>query len=282
MAQQMHPPSDEAQRPSPSSRSGDNGGDVTTAAQVLVYVPNLIGYSRIVLVLLSFGLLSASPERYWDVAVLCYICGFVGDLFDGYAARALHQITAFGGVLDMVTDRCSTLGLLTLLGCDSYYSGGVVDVGWLPAVPCFRLVAILLQILDVSSHWCQMYATLSLGMHHKSEEGNADKNFLVRWFYRYYWFFGYLCCGAEFTYVLLLIRSRLMLGSGGGIVVESLGTGAGAKLVPIVNSALLVTIPGCVAKQAVNVMQLLSACHAIASSDARRIQQQSFGCRKVD
>jgi hypothetical protein len=116
-----------------------------------------------------------------------------------------------------------------------------------------------------------MHATLALGVHHKSEEGNADKNFLVRWFYRYYWFFGYLCCGAEFTYVLLLVRCRLLAPAGTGMGTMLVFGGAGAnKLVPLVDAALVATVPGCAAKQLVNVMQLSSACRAIAQSDAQK------------
>jgi CDP-diacylglycerol--inositol 3-phosphatidyltransferase len=237
-----------------------------TAAQVLTYLPNLIGYARIILVSVSFCLLIAGPKEWWDVAVLLYVSGFVGDLFDGYAARALKQTSNFGGVLDMVTDRCSTLGLLCVLGHE-YAS---VDETTIP-IPAgaFRLGFLALQILDVASHWCQMNATLSLGLHHKSEEGNADKNFLVRWFYRYYWFFGYLCCGAEFTYVLLLVRSRTLDSRG------LLNLLSAKQTVWLVDCALMVTVPGCLAKQAVNVMQLSSACYAIASSDASAKSRQA-------
>jgi CDP-diacylglycerol--inositol 3-phosphatidyltransferase len=278
-------------RPPPASKGdggvgGDSGGGaaattaVVTAARVLLYVPNLIGYARVALVLASFGLLAAGPRAaWWDAAVLLYVGGFVGDLFDGLVARRLGQTSDFGGVLDMVTDRCSTLGLLTLLGCDGGCSStsssldGAPPGLWLPSPRFFRLGAVLLQVLDVSSHWCQMYATLALGVHHKSEEGNADKNFLVRWFYRYYWFFGYLCCGAEFTYVLLLVRCRLLSGVAGILLGGSSGGAlAAGRLVPVVDAALFVTAPGWAAKQAVNVMQLLSACHAIAASDARQFE----------
>src|SRR3569623_69320 len=144
-----------------------------TTEEVLTYVPNLIGYSRVLLALLSFILLIARPDL-WIFAIVCYVGAFVGDLFDGLIARKLNQTSSFGGVLDMVTDRCSTLGLLYILG----YEYAAVDRTL--AYPEIRVTFVLLQILDVSSHWCQMYATLSLGMHHKSKEGNADKNFLVR------------------------------------------------------------------------------------------------------
>ena len=44
-----------------------------------------------------------------------YIASFVGDLFDGMAARKFNQSSSFGGLLDMITDRCATLGLLFVL-----------------------------------------------------------------------------------------------------------------------------------------------------------------------
>ena len=54
------------------------------------------------------------PQR-WIIAVILYVASFVGDLFDGMAARKFDQCSLFGGLLDMVTDRCSTAGLLCAL-----------------------------------------------------------------------------------------------------------------------------------------------------------------------
>ena len=105
-----------------------------------------------------------------------------------------------------------------------------------------------LALLDISSHWCQMYSTSVSGKHHKSDEGNEGRNFLVRWFYKYYFFFGYLCCGAEFTYVLAYVVLH--------------------QQHSIFQLLLAVALPGCVLKQCVNVMQLLSACYAVAQNDA--------------
>jgi len=52
---------------------------------------------------------------YWIIAITCYVASFVGDLFDGMAARKYNQCSTFGGLIDMVTDRCSTAGLLCVL-----------------------------------------------------------------------------------------------------------------------------------------------------------------------
>lgn len=110
-----------------------------------------------------------------------------------------------------------------------------------------------LALLDISSHWCQMYSTAALGKHHKSEDGNEGRHFLVRWFYKYYYFFGYLCVGAEFTYVIAYAIQF---------------TVKGHWLYSTLMLALWVAIPGCFLKQIVNVMQLASACFAVAQHDA--------------
>lgn len=85
-----------------------------TAQQILLYIPNLIGYTRVILTLTSLTLMIISPS-YWALAIALYVASFVGDLFDGMAARKLGQTSTFGGLIDMVTDRCSTTGLLCVL-----------------------------------------------------------------------------------------------------------------------------------------------------------------------
>jgi CDP-diacylglycerol--inositol 3-phosphatidyltransferase len=58
-----------------------------STADVLLYYPNLIGYGRFIFMLLSFALAQSS----WKAAVVCYILAFVGDVVDGYVARAFNQ-----------------------------------------------------------------------------------------------------------------------------------------------------------------------------------------------
>lgn len=116
----------------------------------------------------------------------------------------------------------------------------------------------MLIILDISSHWCQMYSTTSLGRHHKSADGNEGRSFLVRWYYASYPFFGYCCVGAEFTYVALYVRARA--GAAGGH--DALRT--------FVEYFLVASVPACAVKQVVNVSQLCSSCYAVADHDARR------------
>ncbi|EED90962.1 phosphatidylinositol synthase, partial [Thalassiosira pseudonana CCMP1335] len=207
----------------------------TTANEVLLYIPNLIGYIRVIFTLLSLILMICIPDL-WAFAIILYVSSFVGDLFDGMAARRFGQCSTFGGLLDMVTDRCSTAGLLCALSNE--YSGQ----------PSFLFT--MLIILDISSHWCQMYSTTSLKQHHKSAEGNKGRFFLVRWYYLSYPFFGYCCVGAEFTYVTIYVLSRVNASSGDNI------DGYNAILKTLCEYVLLISVPACAVKQVVNVSQL--------------------------
>mmetsp|Transcript_9040 Transcript_9040/g.19268 ORF Transcript_9040/g.19268 Transcript_9040/m.19268 type:complete len:227 (-) Transcript_9040:129-809(-) len=215
----------------------------TSANDVLVYIPNLIGYSRVLFSLASLILMICFPEQ-WVVAAVLYVSSFVGDLFDGMAARKFDQSSTFGGLLDMVTDRCSTAGLLCALSKEYSENAGMV------------LLFTMLIILDISSHWCQMYSTTSLKQHHKSAEGNKGRFFLVRWYYQSYPFFGYCCVGAEFTYVAMYLRSRANASSGYEIVKT------------LCEYFLMLSVPACATKQVVNVSQLCSSCYAVAANDA--------------
>ena len=110
---------------------------MTTPNDVLLYVPNLIGYGRVLCTLGSFSLMMVAPDM-WLLAILLYIASFVGDLFDGLLARKLDQTSEYGGMLDMVTDRCSTMGLLFVLSGD--YMKKDSQIGF----PIYRLVRAVL------------------------------------------------------------------------------------------------------------------------------------------
>ncbi|RYR22669.1 hypothetical protein Ahy_B03g067974 isoform D [Arachis hypogaea] len=70
---------------------------------------------------------------------------FVCDAVDGWAARKFNQVSTFGAVLDMVTDRISTACLLVVLS--QVYKPG--------------LIFLSLLALDIASHWLQMYSFCS-------------------------------------------------------------------------------------------------------------------------
>ena len=107
---------------------------VTTAHDVIWFVPNLIGYARVIMALSAFALMCIVGGDAWPYAVVLYTGSFVGDLFDGWAARQLDQCSVMGGLLDMVTDRCATLGFLYVL------SGEYESVDQQLQFPYYRLV----------------------------------------------------------------------------------------------------------------------------------------------
>ena len=237
----------------------------TTARDVLLFIPNLIGYVRVILTILAFLSMIFMEEKI-VLSLMLYVGSFVGDLFDGMAARRFNQSSHFGGMLDMITDRCSTAGLLMILTTKT------------DSKALYTALTFLL-LLDISNHWAQMVMSLYLKQHHKSGKfdvillfkcmyvisiqrtkmlasANEGRFFLVRWFYGYYPFFGYLCVGAEFTYVLLYAT----------LVCK---TDLDAPIMNVLNIALLyICLPAFIMKQFVYVARLCSACYAIAENDA--------------
>eukprot|EP01067_Filipodium_phascolosomae_P006668 Filipodium_phascolosomae@DN495_c0_g1_i1.p1 len=119
---------------------------------VYFYWPNIIGYVRVLLLLV--GILIAPTEKEvhmgWRVPLFIsmYTVSQILDAFDGWVARKLNQATRFGAVLDQVTDRCSTASMIILVG-HLYHQ--------------YILVFVLWMCLDLSSHWLHMYTSVYLG-----------------------------------------------------------------------------------------------------------------------
>lgn len=134
----------------------------TYEENVFLFVPNLIGYGRILLAGLALNYMKSHPK----VCTALYGLSCLLDAFDGMAARALGQTSKFGAVLDMVTDRyvfsfpvfpvkpsrrransnparrCTTACLLCFLSS---------------AYPPYALLFQFLITLDFSSHYMHMY-----------------------------------------------------------------------------------------------------------------------------
>jgi CDP-diacylglycerol--inositol 3-phosphatidyltransferase len=203
-----------------------------TYVDVYFFIPNLIGYTRVVLTAAGIWLLiKADREKNneWILGLVMYTFSFILDFFDGYFARMFSQSSNFGAVLDMVTDRVSTMLLLVVL-C-SFYPNRFEWFAFLAA-------------LDYSSHWVQMYAAKG---HHKTT--NSDKNIIVRTFYGVYPFFGFCCVGTEIFYVALAALHF-------------------KEDDEILNFLSYPLFAACVSKNVVNVAQLCSGFEAVAKRDA--------------
>jgi len=86
----------------------------------LVNVPNLITLSRIVLIPLVIGLYYLPNDWLSEhgkniTATLIFILAASTDWLDGYLARRLNQMSAFGEFLDPVADKLIVAGALVVL-----------------------------------------------------------------------------------------------------------------------------------------------------------------------
>ncbi|CBH13960.1 CDP-diacylglycerol--inositol 3-phosphatidyltransferase, putative [Trypanosoma equiperdum] len=211
----------------------------TTPLQVCLFYPNLIGYTRVILSLISFCLLGHFPIAF----LFCYIIGFVLDAVDGMVARRFGQCTQFGAILDMLTDRASTAGLI------------VVVVQVLQPLPHWGATSLAcLVFLDISSHFCVMYVSLYAGRtSHKDVSSSIFS--LLRLYYTNRPFMCALCVGQELFYLNLYMY---------GVY----GIAEPAFLFFMALTAALSAF-----KQVVNVQQLLDSMYHLAVLDAAGSRQ---------
>lgn len=130
---------------------------LVTTRDVLLYIPNKIGYFRIITAILSFFTMSQHPI----LTAILYTTSCLLDALDGSMARKYDQCSSLGAVLDMVTDRSTTAGLLCFLSI---------------TYPNWAVLFQTLLALDISSHYMHMYASLSNGAtSHKSVDEKSSK-----------------------------------------------------------------------------------------------------------
>ena len=131
---------------------------------VFLYVPNVIGYVRLCLLMTSALYCFSdddSPQlnglKNLNVFITCYFLNFVLDGIDGPAARYFDQCTEFGYAFDMILDRIGSSLLFFKLalefGLKKSSFGTCASTFWL-----------LCMFLDIGSHWL---ATLAWPKAHK-------------------------------------------------------------------------------------------------------------------
>ncbi|KAI8932889.1 hypothetical protein NX059_010366 [Plenodomus lindquistii] len=156
---------------------------------IFLFIPNLIGYSRVVLALVSLYYMPLHPRT----CTLLYSISCLLDALDGYAARRFSQSTKFGAVLDMVTDRCTTTCLLVFLA---------------QAFPRFSIVFQGLISLDLASHYMHMYATLSMGGSGQSHKNvDESRSWLLKQYYSNNKVLFTFCCMNEIFFIALYLLS---------------------------------------------------------------------------
>jgi len=138
-------------------------GDLANTENVFLFLPNLIGYTRILLALFSFWLMPSS----YALAATFYLLSGLLDAVDGYAARRFGQRSRFGAMLDLITDMCNTMCLLTTLS--TFY-------------PSFIFLFQLSMTINIASHWLHTHTSLLKGAKsHKSVDPKG--NMLMQIYY---------------------------------------------------------------------------------------------------
>jgi CDP-diacylglycerol--inositol 3-phosphatidyltransferase len=157
----------------------------TAQENVFLFVPNLIGYARVILAALSLYYMKSNPKT----CTLLYGFSSLLDAADGVAARRLGQATKFGAVLDMVTDRCATACLLCFLTT---------------AYPRCAIIFQGLITLDFSSHYIHMYSSLITGSSsHKMV--TSDVSWILWYYYNDSRTLFFYCAGNELFFVCLYL-----------------------------------------------------------------------------
>ncbi|CAM0136318.1 phosphatidylinositol synthase 1 (CDP-alcohol phosphatidyltransferase1) [Umbelopsis sp. WA50703] len=221
-----------------SEKIGSVANASTSKAQkspysVFFFVPNLIGYSRIILAAISLYYMPIHPK----VCVTLYCISCLLDAVDGTAARYFNQCSKFGAVLDMVTDRCTTTCLLCFLS---------------NAYPSYTLIFQALISLDFSSHYIHMYSSLVDGASsHKNI--SQSSNPLLRAYYTNNVVLFIMCAGNELFFVALYLFAA-----------DGTWSFFGMDFRMIV---ALLTFPICAGKQIISVIQFIGASKVLARID---------------
>ncbi|KAH8738544.1 hypothetical protein FG386_001926 [Cryptosporidium ryanae] len=91
------------------------------------------------------------------LVVLLYGLSQMLDALDGHFARLFKQETKFGALLDMITDRCSTI-VIIVINISLYHNNGT-----------FFRYALILLLVDIAGHWIYMISSIISG-------NNSHKN----------------------------------------------------------------------------------------------------------
>lgn len=156
---------------------------------IFLFLPNIIGYSRIVLAVASLYYMPLHPRT----CSLLYSISCLLDALDGFAARRYNQSTTFGAVLDMVTDRCTTSCLLVFLAS---------------AFPRWSIVFQGLISLDLASHYIHMFATLTMGGSGQSHKKvDSSRSWILHLYYTNRTVLFLFCAFNELFFIALYLLS---------------------------------------------------------------------------
>ncbi|KAF9456773.1 CDP-diacylglycerol-inositol 3-phosphatidyltransferase [Collybia nuda] len=210
----------------------------TYSENVFLFIPNIIGYARVILAGLSLHFMSYHP-KYCTIA---YVVSCLLDAVDGQAARVLGQTSKFGAVLDMVTDRCTTSCLLCYLSI---------------AYPDYAIGFQFLIALDFSSHYMHMYSSLVTGSRsHKLV--TSDVSHILWLYYNDSRTLFFVCAGNELFFVSLYLMKW---------VTDPIGLPTPLPNLTYAQAVALISLPVCFLKNVINLVQLWKASKILVGVD---------------
>lgn len=204
---------------------------------VFLFVPNIVGYLRIILLWCSFYYILDNHR----LSLLLYTASYTLDALDGLTARLFNQASLFGSILDMLTDRVSTMCLLMTLG--HLYSS------------YFFFIQILLAI-DIVSHWLHFFsANLQGKTSHKASNGMS---YLMRLYYENKTVLTSVCAMEQIFYCSLVFIKQ-----------------EGHLSWPLLNWLTIASIPAILFKNYINLLQIYEACKVTAALQKVKVQEFS-------
>jgi CDP-diacylglycerol--inositol 3-phosphatidyltransferase len=203
--------------------------------QVLLFLPNIIDYGRILLLVQAFTVYDIHPSLFF----IFYALSAFLDAADGYVARAAKQTSHFGSILDFTCDRISAIVMMGMLA--GLYPG-------------FNKLLMVLISLDIASHFIHLYNNLFVQRHSSHKQMEEGDFAILRFCYRKYVLFT-LCFGNEAFMLLMYVCYHC----------EESFLGVGFVCWA---SLAVVMLPLCIAKHMFHVVQLANAVMHIARYDA--------------
>ncbi|KAJ7967151.1 CDP-diacylglycerol--inositol 3-phosphatidyltransferase [Quillaja saponaria] len=225
----------------------NKSGSKPRKLSVYLYIPNIIGYIRVLINCVAFSQCFTNKMFF----SILYFFSFVCDGVDGWCARKFNQVSTFGAVLDMVTDRISTTCILVILS-QAYRPG---------------MIFLSLLALDIASHWLQMYSTFLLGkVSHKDVKDST--NWLFKAYYGNRMFMAYCCVSCEVLYIILFLISENQNRN----LIDVLSSNLQKNL--LLSLLVAISSVGWIIKQAVNIIQMKTAADVCVLYDIKEKQKR--------
>jgi len=216
---------------------------------VFLFLPNLIGYTRIILAAVSLHFMSYHPIY----CTVTYSVSCLLDAVDGQVARARGETSKFGAVLDMVTDRCTTSCLLCYLAI---------------AYPSWAILFQFLIALDFSSHYMHMYSSLATGSaSHKKVTSDVSR---ILWlYYNDARTLFLVCSGNELFFIALYVAKWTSAPVPVDLSFLSILPFVGRYMAHLTyaETVVILSAPVCILKNVINLVQLWKASKILVGID---------------